>query len=222
MNRKLTYIIFILVLPFMSYSQTKIDKKYILSKWIEMERELSKSTGYRNNFDSLIVEFVDNLKNNGIDTIGIYAEKFVGAYTNDSCQCGIIPWVSFIHWTKDGKTFHQKITKCCTFKSIQIQNSVLIRYYENCMTDIEKGRIMPVITGTSRNKKGEVLFNMINVDHTTWYSIYCDINGETRFISFQQFELESTENIFYQDNISSIINSWRKIIGDQIIEIEKQ
>jgi hypothetical protein len=185
-----------------------------------MEKKFYKPIEYKNQFDSLVVEYIDQLKSSGVDTIGVYEKKYVGAYTTDSCECGIIPWIAYIQWVNNGNIFHQKITKCCKFEIKPIESSALIRYYDNCKIKIDKERIMPVITGTSYNNKKEMLFHYMDIDHTTWYSIYCDLNGKSTSVTFNKYELESVENLFHSENLNSCLNSWRKIIDNQIDEIE--
>ena len=114
------------------------------------------------------------------------------------------------------------MTECCRSEIKPIVSSALIKYYNNCMVKIDQERIFPVITGAFYNTKGEMLFNEVMIDHTTWYSIYCDLKGKSKFVSFQKFELENEDNLFHKDNLNSIINSWRKIIDNQIDEIENK
>jgi hypothetical protein len=187
---------------------------------MEMEKKFNKPIEYKNRFDPLVIDYIDNLKLSGVDTIGVYLKEYVGAITFDSCECGNLPWIAYIHWIKNGNTFHQKITKCCKFEIKPIVSSFLIRYYDSCKAKIGKERIMPVITGASYNKKGEMLFHYMSIDHTTWYSIYCDLNGKSTLIAFKKYELENEEGLFHTENLNSTINSWRKIIDNQIDEIE--
>lgn len=202
-----------------SYSQQMLNKNEIFSYWINNNNGRENPSNYRIRLDSLVVDFIDKLRDNGIDTIGAYEVDYVGAYAIDSCMCQTIPWIAYVQWFDDGKTYHQKITKCCKFKPIQINHSVLIRYYISAQDRIDNKRIFPIITGASKNEKGEILLNLLMIDHTNHYSIYCDLNGQTRFTAFEQYELEDNKNLFYNDNTNSIINSWRKMIDNQIKEI---
>ena len=222
MIRKTIYIFIISFFPLLTYSQIKIDKQEILSKWREMEKKFTKPIEYKNQFDSLVVDYIDRLKLSGVDTIGAYLKKYVGAITVDSCKCGATPWIAYIQWIKNGHAFHQKITECCKFEIKPIERSVLIRYYDNCRVKIDKESIMPVITGASYNNKGEMLFHYTDIDHTTLYSIYCDLHGKSTSVTFEKYELESEANLFHTENLNSNLNSWRKIIDNQIDEIEAE
>ena len=199
-----------------TYSQNKINKQEIYRNWIADERIV----GYRDQFDSLTVRFIDHLKDSGVDTIGVFKSESVGAVTTDSCKCGLIPWDTYVQWVKSGISFQQKITNCCKFEPIKIESAALIRFYVNCKAKIDKSRILPVITGAFRNKRGELLFEMALIDHTTHYTIYCDLNGHSKLIRFQQEYLSNEKNIFFTENNCSIINSWKKIIESQISELK--
>ena len=216
MNLRYVFILLTSITPLVTYSQDRVNKQEIYRNWIEDER----TYGYKNQFDSLTVRFIDNLKNSGVDTIGVFKSESVGAVTTDSCRCGLIPWDTCVQWVKNGISFHQKITKCCEFRPIKIESSALIRYYVNCKTEIDKSRILPVITGAYRNQKGHLIFEMIVVDHTTHYTIFCDLNGHYRLIKFQSEYLTNENNIFYKENNQSIINSWKEIIKSQISELD--
>ncbi len=217
--RKIIPIILTLIFPFIADSQNKMSKKEIFQYWIQTENNQIEGINYKSQFDSLVVKFIDNLKSSHIDTIGAYAEDYVGSSTWDSCECGLTPWIAFVQWIQHGKTYQQKITKCCTYQSIFLNNSDLINYYISNKNRIDKERIMPVITGTSRDEKGQILFEMSMVDHTTHYTIFCNLSENSKLLTFTQYDLENEDNIFYTDNINSSIYSWRKIIENQIYNV---
>ena len=219
MNRKPIILFLIIIIPLISYSQNKMSKQEIYNYWNKTSKEIENLDNYKTQFDSVIVKYIDNLKSSGIDTIGAFSMEDVGSETFDTCECGIIPWVAYVQWQQNGKTFHQKITKCCNFKPKEIESSTLINYYNEFMVQIDKEIIMPVITGTSKGEKGEILLNMDMIDHTTHYLIYCELNEHSKFTTFDKYELENEDNIFYADNLNSKINSWRKKIETQINEI---
>jgi len=221
MIKRIAFVLMILTCPLFLFSQSKIGKQEIYSKWISMDKKVKRINGYKQNFDSIIVGFVDSLKIAGIDTFGIYKKDYVGAISDDSCDCGIVPWTAYIHWINKGLTYSQKITKCCRYSPKIIISSSLIRYYDNCRIKIDNERILPVITGASINNKGDLLITEMDIDHTTYYSIYCDLNGKNKFVSFQDFEIESEDNLFHTDNLNSIINSWKVVIESQINEVYK-
>ena len=79
---------------------------------------------------------------------------------------------------------------------------------------------MPNITSVSRDKNGELEFSFSMIDHTTHYLIYCDLNNHSRFITFEAYDFENKESIFYDDNNNSIIKSWRDMIKNQLNELE--
>jgi len=220
MTTKIISTILISMISLVASSQVKMSKQEIYTHMISTSFEFNKLEIYRTRFDSNMVKLIDSLRHSGVDTIGAYSEEDVGSYFLDSSQCGIIPWTGYIHWVKNGMTYYQKISRRCKFKASEIDNSILIRYYINAKKQIDNEMIMPVITGMSKNKNGEILFDMEMVDHMVHYNIYCDLNGHSRFTTFQQYYLDNANNLFYEDNLNSVINSWRKMIINQIEEIE--
>lgn len=204
----------------MIYSQTDLSKDEIYKEWTKMTNRSKTQFDYKFHFDSIVVSFIDSIKSQGIDTIGAYGEQYVGSYTLDSCQCGLIPWMTVIQWIENGKTYHRMIMKCCSFETKKINSSVLIRYYINNTHRLDTERIMPNITSASRDKNGELEIGFSMIDHTTHYLIYCDLNVHSKFITFEEYDFENKESLFHSDNNNSIIKSWRDMILNQLYELE--
>lgn len=222
MSKMIFQMILILIIPLNLFSQGKISKQEIYAQIHDNMNKHNVTGGYKTHFDSVVVHVLDSLKVSGVDTLGAYAEEYVGSYFLDTCQCGNIPWIASVQWVHNGETYYQALTARCHYKPVRISYSTLIRYYINCMTTIDKETIMPVITGASINKNGEILYDMEMVDHTTHFTIYCDVKGHSKFTTFEDYFLENKKNIFYNDNINSTINSWRKMIVSQINETENE
>ncbi len=223
MYKKTILIFLIFFITQLVYSQELMTKQEIYQNWNKQNTERDNPENYKIGFDSIVVAFVDSLKNYNIDTLGVYEQDYVGAeLLFDSCMCGIIPWEAHIDWIKNGLTYHKKITEGCQSKSKRIEYSVLINYYISAKSKIDKERIMPVIIGTSKDKAGHISIDFSMVDHTTDYTIYCTLNGHIRFTRFQYYDLVTKEGIFQKDNENSAINSWRKMIDNQIKEIENK
>ena len=222
MTIKTILFFFITIITQTVYSQGLMNKNEIYSNWNKHDKERENPDNYKIGFDSIVSAFIDTLKINNIDTIGVYEQDYVGAEVLDSCMCGIIPWEAYVQWIDKGVTFHQKFTECCKYEPIIIKYSVLINYYIAAKTKIDKEKIMPVITGTSRDKNGEILIEFSMVDHTTDFTLFCTLKGHSRFTRFQYYDLVNQEGIFQKDNENSTINSWRKMIDNQIDEIENK
>jgi len=219
MDKLVIKIVILLCFPTMIYSQTTYSKDEIYKSWTKITNRTKTQFDYRFHFDSIVISFIDSLKDSGIDTIGAYGEQYVGSYTIDSCECGMIPWMSVVQWIDNGQTFHRLMTECCDFKTKKINNSVMLRYYAICKNRIDHERILPNISSVSKDKKGEILLTFSMIDHTTHYLIYCDLNNHTRFLTFEEYDFANKESIFYYDNNNSIIKSWRDMIRGQIKEI---
>jgi hypothetical protein len=222
MTKKMINTVLISMITWIAYSQVEMSKQEIYKHEISTSWEINKPDIFRTRFDSAIVKLIDNLKFSGVDTIGAYSEEDVGSYFLDSCQCGNIPWIGYIYWIQNGINYCQRVSCRCMFEAVEIENSVLISYYINAKNQIDNNMIMPVIIRMSKNEKGEILSDIEMVDHTIHYNIYCDLNGHSRFTTFQQYFLENENNLFYKDNQNSVINSWRKMIINQIEEIENK
>ena len=200
MTKKIIFCFLSLIITLKSFSQRTVTKDEIYKNWSDYFETRNNPDNYKVGFDSIVSVFIDSLKINNIDTIGVYEQDYVGAEVLDSCLCGIIPWEAYVHWIKNGVTYHQKFTECCKYEPIKIKYSALIRYYSSARSKIDKERIMPVITGTSKDKNGHTLIEFSMVDHTTDFTFYCTLNGHSRFIRFQYYDLDNTEGIFQKDN----------------------
>jgi hypothetical protein len=209
-----------LLTPLFAYPQMEISKEEIRNRFIADFSFYRKIDQYKTHFDTSVVSTIEKLKKSGIDTLGVYEERYIGSLSQDTCLCGSIPWIVYLQWKRKGLTYNQKITECCKSDSIRIKSSPLIEYYIACKKLIEPEIILPVITGASKNIKGEFLYNTNLIDHTTQYSIYCSLNHDFKLTSFKQSYLDDKKSIFYQDNLKSRIRSWHKIIMDQIKEIK--
>lgn len=222
MTKEIIFCFLSLIITHKTFSQRTVTKDEIYKSWPDYFETRNNPDNYKVGFDSIVSVFIDSLKINNIDTIGVYEQDYVGAEVLDSCLCGIIPWEAYVHWIDKGVTFHRKFTECCKYEPIIIKYSVLINYYVAAKTKIDNEKIMPVITGTSKDKNGDPLIEFSMVDHTTDFTLYCDLNGHSRFTRFQYYDLENKEGIFQKDNENSTINSWRKMIDNQIEEIENK
>jgi hypothetical protein len=214
MNRIIKTLLVILFIPMLALTQNKASKKEIYEGWNKEMKKLSKND-IKARLAPEILLIIENLKRQGVDTIGVYIEAYVGSSDSDSCKCGIIPWMSYVHWSKAGAKYYQKITKCCFFDQQEFTYSAIIDYYLNNKLKIDNETIMPVILSASKNRRGRITnYEIESVDHSTQYSIYLDINGQYKFITFDQFELDNESNLFYKENNNSSINAWRKLINN--------
>jgi len=111
-----------------------------------------------------------------------------------------LPWISYVHWVESGQTYQQKLSDCCVFEPFLIENSAIIRYYINSKSRIDKDKILPVITGFTKDKGGTTIPIMGMSVHTIRYKIYCDINNSSKFISFGAEEIgNGIWKVFYRD-----------------------
>lgn len=226
---KKIFLIIILTISYnLCFSQTKMSKKEILLEWNRIEnltkKRLEKKYGNqlkRLPFEPKVIAFIDSLKKEGIDTIGVFNQVSVGYYSLDSCDNETSPWISYVQWGNDGAVFHRTLRQFCENPTISIPYSTIIDYYNCCPNELKKEKIIPVITGCTIDKIGELSIESLIVDHTVHYTIFCLQNNDSIQVNFEEYELEEKQNLFYVENNNSRIKSWMNMIENQIQEIKK-
>ncbi|MGE0088537.1 MAG: hypothetical protein AB7S50_03575 [Bacteroidales bacterium] len=221
MIRNLSFIISISCFSILSFSQEPVSKKDV---YLDYVKHLKKNNpdNYKFELDSIVAVFIDSLIKHGVDAFGVYEQDYVGAEMVDPCMCAIIPYEAYVNWIINGQVFHRKITKCCQFQTVQVEYSVMINYYKNAIEEINKARILPVITNAYKNEKGEIISEFVGVDHTTEFIIFCSYGTKKSLTTFGYFELVNQKGLFQEENEGSILNSWRKMIESQISELDKR
>ena len=201
-------------ITFIGYSQNIINKDEIYSYWHTTKYYQVRSAENVYMLDSVIISIIDSLKALGVDTIGLYNLDYIkyGRLHRGASW----DWVAYIQWIKNRKTYNQKITRYQISDEEIIDSSVIIKYFIDNKNVIKNEQIMPVITGASINEKGDTLFSIEGIGNSEYHSIYCCLNGESKFTRFDQYELDNKNNIFYLDNKNSKINKWLKLIQNQI------
>jgi hypothetical protein len=170
-------------------------------------------------FEPKVIAFIDSLNECGVDTIGVLVQTAVGYVSIDSCDSGTSPWDSYVQWKKDGAAFHQTIRQYCTNRTIPIPYSTIIDYYGCCPKELKAEEIIPVLLGGKITANGEYSVEMMSVDHTIHYTIYCRRGNDSILKRFTEYELEEKQNLFYKENQHSRIRSWWNMIFNQIQEI---
>jgi len=214
-------LLILLCLPTIAHAQADYSKEELHEAWKKVVNQPVAPSDYRLYVDSVTLHFTDSLKAAGVDTIGIYEKRYDGLYALDSCRCGHNPRVAVVQWVDNGHTFHRQLTKCCLFKTKEIDYSALIQYYTANFKQLNRAKIMPNIISISRDEDGELSFIFSMVDHTTRYLIYCEVGDHSKFVQLEEFDFENENSIFHSENNSSIIKSWRDIIESQLEEIER-
>jgi hypothetical protein len=62
MNKRIFKILFLLFLPLVEYSQTDYSKEDVYKSWIRTTNRTNTQPDYRFHFDSVVVDYIDNLK----------------------------------------------------------------------------------------------------------------------------------------------------------------
>ena len=209
----------LLMIPALSISQGKLTKSEIYSMVCYEENRNKIEV----NFDSSVVVIADSLKNLRIDTVGIFSWTLHGGFLESSMKyCEQSLWTAYVHWVKNGLAYHQKINSKCTFEPKLLSNSELIDFYIDNKIAINENRIMPVITNVTLNEKGKYIITSVMTNRNTIFNIYCELHGNSVLKTFDNDYLENKENIFYEENNSSIIKRWWELTENQINELEKK
>jgi len=211
------------------FPQSEMTKKEIL---IELEMydkmrndRLAKEYGNRLKrlpFDNKVIEFIDSLRKNQVDTIGVFYAKYIGSISLDSCSGGNSPWESHVQWKKNDSIYHRTIRQLCNNKTLIINSSAIIDYYNNCPNELKREKIIPVIIKAERNVNGEPEIIYSSIDHTANYSIFCKQRSDSIQVNFTAYDLDERENIFYNENNTTRIKSWFNMIENQINEIRNK
>lgn len=219
MIKRYTIILILTCIPLNSFAQTDLSKKEIYDLWVKHIKPVPDSVRLKYELDSIVLCFIDSMKISGIDTLGVYSEMYPGFYFDDSCMQGIVPWNTFVHWSDKGRIYHREFSENCVFSKKRIDYSVLLSYYLAAKNRINKERILPPITGAiDDGGEPSIIFSMI--DHTTHYLIYVKYGDLTKLIKYEEFFLEEKEGLFYDDNNNSTIESWGKMIENDIYDIK--
>lgn len=211
------------------FPQSKMTKKEILielKKYDKMRNDRRlKEYGNRLKrlpFDNKVIEFIDSLRINQVDTIGVFYAKYIGAVSSDSCDSGDSPWESHVHWKKNNSIFHRTIRQFCNYKTFIINSSAIIDYYNNCSHELKNEKIIPVIVKAERDVNGEPEIISSLIDHTANYSIFCKRASDSILVNFSEYDMDEKENIFHNENNKTRIKSWFNMIENQINEIRNK
>ena len=222
MNRKKTiyFLLLNIMISVTIYGQRMTNNADFYSYWKQNNEKKITENSYKSNFGKQAENYIDSLISIGIDTIGAYNEAFPGYKTSDECDGGSnTPWVTYVQWEKNGKSFQKEFKQSCRFKEKEIETAMIIRYYVNASIKIKKETIFPVIAKIYRSKNGKIKsYETSYSGHCAYYSIFCLIKKDATLKRFDEYQINEKTNLFYQKNIDSATNSWRNMIDNQIRE----
>jgi len=217
--KKILYLLILNVLiSVVVYSQQKTHNEDFYSYWKQKYRKSVTENSYKLGFEKQTESFIDSLRQEGIDTIGGYIVTLPGWVSTSNCDYGTnSPWTAYVQWEKTGKAFQKEFTQSCQFHEKSIEIAMIIRYYLNAYSKIDKEIILPVITKIYRFPNGKIKYYVYDIaGHTPDYSIFCLIKNKVGFQRFYGNAVEDKTNLFYKRNIESTTNSWRKMIDNQL------
>jgi len=90
--------------------------------------------------DSICINFIEKLKTEKIDTIGVYQTYSTGralilknpGEENDDCQYSTVPKTIYLFWKKDGKNFITKMNDCYDYATVEFsEKNIWETFYLN-------------------------------------------------------------------------------------------
>jgi hypothetical protein len=203
-------IILVLLLPLNAIAQVDIEKAY--NKVVANKITLVKTIDYLSRAEMIIADFVDSLKKEGVDTLGVYSVAYIGSYTFDTCSYSYeSPKDIYIQWKMNGNYYHRELASRCNITVQKINDSKILSFYHQNKTLIEKSQIVAAFTSVGKDE-----FSFISVSHEASYTLFLQIKEKEYYTFFDETSLMKFDDaLFYKKNQESIINKWR-------IEIEKQ
>lgn len=172
--------------------------------------------------ETKIQRCIDSLIKENVDTIGLYTIKYIGYESYNQCDDESSPWKAYLQWKKNGYTFHQTIRKYCFYEPVHIDYSTIINYFNNCSRELKEEVIYPVIVGGGFDSEGYPSIILQLIDHQTTYKIYSRQSNDSIFVCFDEDAITDKTNIFYNENNTTRIISWKNIIENQVDEIESK
>ena len=178
-------------------------------------------------FDTLVNNYVDELRANGIDTFCIYQDYCVGCsymwQGKDTCNFGGLFVPTYIFWKNKGQTFMTIKDNCFDYSIIEIPRDSIWSFFFKNQDIIKKEEIKIPQYVEIKNGKEEVFSSII--DHSQHQRIKIIVGQNTvinKDINDYYLEKEigyfgGDKNINYEYNINSYLNNFRLLI-DRIIE----
>lgn len=200
------------------FSQNEITKDELIKYVVNQQHNRVSFQDNNEIFYPQIIETYDSLNMLGVDTIGIYLEEHIGSVFDPDYCIGDEPWFGYVFWEKHDSSKMKKITKYCKSAPLVFPDAVLIRYAINAYPKLSTSYILPVTLGGYINIKGDTILEQSWIDHTTEYTLYCELGEKKVLRSYDEFEISESTSIFYDHNRTSIIKSWRELVTNQLNE----
>jgi len=218
MKKTLYLLVLNIFISVVVYSQQKTYNEDFYSYWKQKHKKSVTENSYKFRFEKQTESFIDSLRQDGIDTIGAYIVTLPGWISTSKCDFGTnSPWTAYVQWEKTGKAFQKEFKQSCQFTEKRIETAMIIRYYMNAYSKIDKEIILPVVLKIYRFQNGKIKdYSWSLSGDIPIYGIYCFIKGKEVYKRFDESEIEEKTNLFYKQNVESATNSWRKVIDNQL------
>jgi len=197
-------------------------KNEIKSYYIEKAIKYPYKTDYRKNFPKFVVEYINTLTKNGIDSIGAYYIPNESSYL-DTCNCTI---EGCIQWMDKGLIFQRKIINGHLSQIMQLEQSAFIDFYAANMYAIEIDVLLYVLSvkssWDSKTKTETISEEIRGSSGWTDFKLYCRLNRNSVCKTISEDLLVDQTYPFLQENIESITNQWRLLVHKQLFPIDKK
>jgi hypothetical protein len=154
---------------------------------------------YRQNVYAGTRMLLDELLQNGVDTLVVYSVSFPGYIPigkNDSCST-LHPTSTYFFWKKSGKYFF-KVTDGCKSRSLNTTGKV-VKFATAHFAKIKDEFFMDAITGATKNGESLVVSESW-VDHEPKYSLLVFVHGQYNYLTFNENGLTNKKSLFLDYN----------------------
>lgn len=203
-------------------AQKSISQKEVFTKWVSEEGvlNLNMKDGFDKflHFDTVLanklLNTIQKIQNDSIDTLGFYAVSYPGALIRDSCDYGThYPISIYVFWKYQNNYYSKQIKTSCNFPFCANDSLALIfNYYIRNSPQIDSEYIMPSISKAKVDTSGYLTYESYRDFHTANYTIFCKIRNKIKFLNFSSDFLSNKKSIFLKYNLNTKSYKWFKKI----------
>lgn len=182
--------------------------------------------------DTLVNNYVTDLKNKNIDTICVYEDYCIGCLykwkkAEDKCNFDGLFVTTYIFWTDKGKTYMTKKDNCFDYSIIRIPNDSIWTYFFKNRDTIKDQELK--IPQYIEIKNGNEEIYTSSISHSQHQGIKIIVRQDTLINKYiddyyltRQIGFNGQININYEYNINSQLNYFQILIDRTIKRSTKQ
>ena len=172
--------------------------------------------------DTLVNEYVSELRSKSIDTICIYEDYCVGCLymwkkSEDKCDFKGLFVPTYIFWTDKGQTYMTKKDNCFNYSVIKVPNDSIWTYFFENRDTIRTNELKVPQYFEMKNGKQELFSSSVN--HSTHQGIKIIVEQNTiidkdldDYYLSEEVGFAEHENINYEYNLNSHLKKFQLLI----------